>query len=260
MKRIFFMLLSGIIVILAVAGIFFFMQMDTMAKSAIEKYASAILDTKVTVGKVTISATSGEGSVNDLVIANPKGFDTGHAYMMSDTHVKVDVKSLRSDVVMIDEVVMDSPDIVYEVTAHGNNFTILRNNANNYLTHGERTVTQGIIASKQVIIKDFYLKNGKVKVIAPALQNQTFIVSLPTIHLSNLGKDQGKGNLPQIMEQVVTVITNSVVSAVGNVTIENFLKFLPNTVTGVANGVLNDTGTAIQNVGEGIGEVFGGKH
>lgn len=260
MKKTLFMLFSGIIILIAVGGVFFFMQMDSIAKQAIEKYGSVILGTQVTVGSVSITPTSGEGSVTLLKIRNPAGFALDYAFSMNSTHVKIDPQSMTSDIVIIDEVVMDDPDIVYEVNEHGNNFGILRVNANDYLSKGERHATEGMIASKQVIIKDFYLRNGKVKVIAPSMQNQSFTVSLPTIHLSNLGKDQGKGNLPQIMQQVVSIITNSVVSAVGNVTLQNFVTFLPNTVTGVAHGVLNTTGTAIQNVGEGIGEIFtGGK-
>ena len=258
MKRTLLMLLSGVIVLLAVAGIFVFMQVDTMAKRAIEKYGSAILGTHLTVASVDISTQSGEGSLKDMTIANPEGFSGAYAFKMEDTHIKVDSKSLATDMILIDEIVMDSPDIVYEVTAHGNNYTILRKNVNDYMSKDEKT-GDSLIDSKQVIIKDFYLRNGKVKVTAPSLPGKTFTVSLPTIHLSELGKDQGKGNLPKVMEQVSTVITNSVVSAVGNVTLDNFLKFLPNTVTGVANGVLNDTGTAIENVGEGIGEVFAPK-
>jgi hypothetical protein len=255
MKRTFIMILSGIIVLLAVAGIFFFMQVDSMAKRALEKYGSAVFGARLTVASVNISTQSGEGSLKDLTIANPQGFGEGHAFMMPETKIKVESKSLATDVIVIDEIVMDSPDIVYEVTASGNNYAVLRKNVNDYLSKDEGK-GDSLIDSKQVIVKDFYLRNGKVKVIAPSLPGKTFTVSLPTIHLSDLGKDQGKGNLPKVIQQVSTVITNSVVSAVGNVTLDNFLKFLPNTVTGVAHGVLNDTGTAIQNVGEGIGEVF----
>jgi hypothetical protein len=260
MKRTILMLLSGIIILLAVAGIYFFMHMDVMAKSAIEKYGSLMLGSRLSIASVNISTQSGEGSMKDLVIANPSGFSGTDAFKMSDTKIAVDTHSLRTDVVVIKEVVMDSPDIIYEVTEHGNNYAIMRKNVNDYMSRGDETA-DGIIASKQVIIKDFYLRNGKVVVTAPSIPGKTFEVSLPTIHLSDLGKNQGKGNLPHIMQQITSVITNSVVSAVGNVTLDNFLKFLPNTVTGVAHGVLNDTGTAIQNVGEGIGEVFeGNKH
>jgi hypothetical protein len=259
MKRTFFMILTGILVLIALAGVFFFIHMDSYAKTAIEKFGSAIMGTRLTVGKVEISPTSGEGNVTNLVISNPAGFQTPHAFYMENTHVVVDVKSIPTDVMIIDEVVLDSPEIIYEVNATGNNYAVLRSNVNNYLSKPENAMEDGIIASKQIIVKDFYLRNGKVKVIAPMLQNQSFMVSLPTIHLSELGRDQGKGNLPKIMQQVMTVVTNSVVSAVGNVTLENFMKYLPNTVTGIAHGVLNDTGTAVQNVGEGIGEILGGK-
>jgi hypothetical protein len=256
MKKNLVALLSGIFLVLVATGIFMFMQMDNMAKRTLEKYASAITGTPVSVAKITISPSTGEGSVTYLTIRNPAGFGTDYALKMNSTHVAVDVKSLPTDVVIIKEVVMDAPEIIYEVNEHGNNFAVLRTNVNEYLAHDETASEEKIVASKQVIIKDFYLRNGKVKVIAPSLQNQSFEVSIPTIHLSNVGEGQGKGNLPRVMQQIMNVVTNTIVSSVGNVTLQNFVKFLPNTVTGVANGVLNETGTAIQNVGEGIGEVF----
>jgi len=258
MKKTLFMILSGLVILAALGGIFFYMQMDSIAQQAIEKYASAIVGTQVTVGNVAIAPTSGEGTVTLLKIRNPAGFANDYAFSMNSTEVIVDPQSLPTEVVVIDQIVMDDPDITYEVNAHGNNFGILRVNTNDYLTKGESHATEGMIASKQVIIKEFYLRNGKVKVIAPSLQNQSFIVSLPTIHLSNLGKDQGKGNLPQIMQQIVTIITNSVVSAVGNVTLQNFVTFLPNTAADVAGGTVKETGTVVEDIGQGIGKVFNG--
>lgn len=257
MKRTIFMLLSGVVVLLVVGAIVFFLKIDTIAKKGLEKYGSEMFGTQMTLTSIDLSAASGEGSIKGLTIANPQGFSTSHAFMMSEVEMRVEPKSVPTDEVVIDQVVMDNPEIIYEVTKEGNNYAILRKNVNDYMSKDSSHTADGIIASKQVIIKDFYLRNGKVKVIAPGLGNKSFMVSLPTIHLSDLGKDQGKGNLPHVMEQISTVITNSVVSAVGNVTFDNFMKFLPNTVTGAANQILNQTGTAFQNAGEGIGEVLG---
>jgi len=146
MKRNLVMLLTGIILILAIGGIFMFLQMDNVAKRNLEKYGSAISGTSVTVAKVAISPTTGEGAVTDLTIRNPAGFGTDYALMMNSTHVAIDVKSVPTDVVIINEVVMDGPQIVYEVNAQGNNFAILRTNINDYLSHDVTESEEQIIA------------------------------------------------------------------------------------------------------------------
>lgn len=259
------MTLTGIVVLLALVAAFIFLQLDSIVKAMIEKYGSAVMGVDVTVGKVKISPASGEGSVTRLVIDNPKGYKANQAFSMNSTSVSVDMKTVTSDVLVIDEIVMDGPSITYELSAKGSNFGVLRDNINNYMSQGKNKATGDDAASKQVIIKDLYIRNGKITVSAPMIQSQTFEVELPGIHLTDLGKNGGKGNLPQIMQQVMTIITNSVMSAVGPVTIQNFTNFLGGSAGaageaagGILQGVTEGGEKGLEGIGGAIQDVMGG--
>lgn len=248
MKRNFVMLLTGIFVLGAVAFLFIFMQIDSIVKAAIEKYGSQITGVQVTVGKVDLSPSSGEGSVSKLIIGNPKGYHAQNALTMDTTSVVVDSKTVTTDVVVIDEIVMDGPSIAYELTPNGSNFKTIRQNINDYMSKGGKSTVSGDIAQKQVIIKDLYIRNGKIVVSAPTAIQKTYDVKLPTIHLTNLGKDGGKGNLPDVIQQVMTVITGTVLTAVGPVTIENIGGFISGGATSVVGGALNSVDTVVEGI------------
>lgn len=257
MKRKIFMLISGLIILFALVAVFIFMNLDTYIKNAIEKYGSAITGTRVTVSKVEISPTSGEGAMNYFTIANPRGFKNDYAFTLNRTSVSVDMKTVTSDKVIIEEVVMDGPSIVFEVNQNGNNYAVIRKNVNDYLAKSDSGSSDGRLANTQIVIKDFYVRNGKIKVVAPML-GQSFDVALPTIHLTDVGANGGKGNASQVIQQLMTVITSSVVSAVGPVTIQNFTTFLGNTVGGTAGGVLKGTGDVAEEAGSIVEGIFGG--
>ena len=116
MKRTIFMLLSGVVVLLVVGAIVFFLKIDTIAKKGLEKYGSEMFGTKMTLASIDISASSGEGSIKDLTIANPQGFSTPHAFMMSEVEMRVEPKSVPTDEVVIDQVVMDNPEIIFIIS------------------------------------------------------------------------------------------------------------------------------------------------
>jgi hypothetical protein len=248
MKHKLLMIVSGLFVVAALAFLILFMQIDSLVKSAIEKYGSQITGVSVSVGKVDLSPSSGEGSVSNLVIGNPKGYSAKDALTMQTTSVTVDSKTVTTDIVVIDEIVMDGPFITYEVTAQGSNFKTIRQNINDYMSKGGKSAVSGEIAQKQVIVKDLYIRNGKINVSAPIVGNKTYDVKLPTIHLTNLGKNGGKGNLPDVIQQVMTVITGTVLTAVGPVTIENIGGFFTGGATSVVGGAINSVDTAVEGI------------
>lgn len=248
MKHKLFMVVTGVFVVAAVAFVIVFMQIDSIVKSAIEKYGTQITGVTVTVGKVDLSPSSGEGSVSNLIIGNPRGYKAKDAFTMQTTTVAVDTKTVTTDVVVIDEIIMDGPFINYELTAEGNNFKAIRQNINDYMSKGGKSAVSGEIADKQVIVKDLYIRNGSITVSAPIVAEKTYDVKLPTIHLTNLGKDGGKGNLPDVIQQVMTVITGTVLTAVGPVTIENIGGFFTGGATSVVGGAINSVDTAVEGI------------
>jgi uncharacterized protein involved in outer membrane biogenesis len=109
--------LLALLVLAIVAGSALFWlsrNLDGLVKDAIEDYGSAMTQAKVTVGAVTISTTDGRGSISQLTIANPSGFNTAHALQVAQVAFEVDLASLTKDVIVIRRIAIEAPDVIYE--------------------------------------------------------------------------------------------------------------------------------------------------
>ena len=77
--------------VLAVVGVLFLLgNLGSIIKSAVESFGSDATKTKVTLAKADVSITSGESSLDGLVIANPEGFATPTAFELTVRTVAMD--------------------------------------------------------------------------------------------------------------------------------------------------------------------------
>jgi hypothetical protein len=82
----------------------------------------AALGVPVGVGLVTLSPLSGRGTVRDLRVHNPKGFESPYAFRADAVSVTVSPRSLLSGDVVVDSVVIRNPTVRLE----GDNLSRLR--------------------------------------------------------------------------------------------------------------------------------------
>jgi uncharacterized protein involved in outer membrane biogenesis len=246
-------LLTGLLVLVGIIVVIIFSQMNTLVKMAIEHYGSTIAGVTVAVGAADISTRTGEGSLTSFSIHNPDGFKADHAFAAQRISMTLDESSLNTDQVIVTEMTIESPKINYEVAGKGNNFQVIRDHIKKHLAETSKQGYESELDKKQVIINDFYIKNGTINVTAPSVSSQSYHVVLPDIHMHHLGKNQGPGNVPLIMEQIMNVITQDVMNAVGQVTLENFGKML---LQGGISNPLNDVQKTLEGVGQGIQNIL----
>lgn len=181
--------------------------------------------------------------------------------------VAIDLASVRSDPVIIKEVIISGPEVVYEFGDDGDsNLDKLNKAVQSKAGGGEKSSGGG--DTPNIVIESLVLQGGKVAVVAPLL-NEKLSVPLPTIRLKDIGKD-GKGATPeeiasQIMDAVLKGAQNAVASAKINVDqltgaamkqVEDAAgqatKALED-ATGGAGGVGKDAGDAVKGLIQGIG-------
>src|SRR5690606_33160044 len=95
-------------------------------------YGTAAAQAKVTVDKVDLSLTSGEGSIAGILVGNPEGFATAQALSVGRVSVKVDTGSLTSLPIVIKEIVVEAPSVTYERGAGGGNLERIQQNVTRY--------------------------------------------------------------------------------------------------------------------------------
>jgi len=208
-------LLIGVAILLVVLGgaaFWLYSSLDSIVKSAIEKYGSEITQVTVSVGNVKISPTDGKGEVTGLRVGNPKGFRTPHAMSVGSVELAVDPASLASDVVLIRRIAVASPRISYEAgSGDKSNFDVIQRNVDQSLgKHRKEKASPG----KKMIVDHLSIRDIKVNYSPILLEGNSFEISLPDIELRDVGKNKGgvtSGELAKVvMDTLMTRMTRAI--------------------------------------------------
>ncbi len=206
----------GVLVVIVAVGLFFLLgSLDSIVKAAVEKIGSDLTQTKVTLNDVKIEKTSGKGVLRGFRVTNPTGFSDDDAFRFDEVSVTIDATTILSDPVIIKEIVILGPQVVYEFGESGSNLDRLNENVQSKTGSGSSGGGSSSEGPK-FIIENLYLRDGKVAVQAPLLEDKISL-ALPTIHLTDIGKE-GRGATPgdiadQTMEAILAGASRAVSSA-----------------------------------------------
>ena len=87
-----------VLVILVGVGVYY---LGSGVKKAVETLGPQYTQTPVQLGSVDISLWSGSGSLKNLVVGNPAGFDTANAFSLGEIALVVDTKTITGDPILI---------------------------------------------------------------------------------------------------------------------------------------------------------------
>jgi uncharacterized protein involved in outer membrane biogenesis len=254
MKRILLIGIGALVVIIAAVAAFVFFGLGSALKTAIESIGSDATKTTVTLNEADVSVTSAKGTLRGLVVGNPSGFSTPHAFRFDETSVTIDPSSITADTIVIKEIVVLAPEVTYEIGDSGNNIDAIRNNVDAYAKADAGGGSAGAEAGggKKLIIENLYIRGGKVAVSAKQLQGQSLGAGLPEIHMTDIGKDRGGATPAEVVEEVMASLANSVEGAVGSLDIGGQLKGLLPGAEGLGKGVEGVAGDVGKEAGKGM--------
>jgi hypothetical protein len=236
--------IAVLVAIVAVAVYFFLFNLNGIIKSALEKYGSEVTQTAVNISSVDLSLATGHGAVNGFSLGNPKAFVAAKAMKIGSVDFQVDTKTVTgSQPIVIDVININSPDITFEVGNDGiSNLQVLGKNVQGAPSSGASDKSDSGTSARKVIIKNLYIRNGKVAITHALLRRREVSANLPTIHLTNIGQG-GVGVTPEeVTKRILTEISKQA-STVGFATLTKeipSLGKLGSDVTGKANNALKD--------------------
>jgi uncharacterized protein involved in outer membrane biogenesis len=256
MKKIISLVVLGVIVVIAGAVIYISMNASSMVKAGVESYAPQYTKTKIGLGGVDASILAGEISINDFLVGNPKGFKTSHAFKVEAVTVAVNIRSLTGETIHVREIVIDAPDIIYELGGRaGSNLQTIQNNVSKAAGGGKtkgQAAKSGGDEGPRVIIDNLYIRNAKVALSAAMLGGKKVPVPVPDIHLKDIGKDSkdGKGaTMSEAAGKVMDEITGSVTKAASAIDLKGIAK--------QAEGLTKGADGATKGVTDSIKGLFG---
>ena len=174
-------ILGGIVavVLLLVVGVFVYVgyNTDSIVKRAIETIGPQYLGARVSVGSVDISLKDGRGTLKNLEIGNPPGFDGPYALRIGTVSMSLDVARSNSSLVVLDRVTIDGAQVA--AIAKSPTQTNLQALASN--------VPESNASPLKMIIGRLDLTHTRAAISSPLL-TQSLDVDVPDVHLKDIGR------------------------------------------------------------------------
>lgn len=215
---------AAAVVLVLCAGILVLLtNLDWIVKNAIERYGSQATGTAVRVRSVSLEPAKGKGTITGLTVANPSGFQAPHILALGSVSIRIEPRSVTTDVVVIDDIRIAAPLVAYEMNENGiANADVLKKN----LGAGQGTAPargEGKGGKdKRLRIRHLVVENARAEVRIAGLDSRTRTVALSRIELKDIG---GKNGAPPdaVARQIVSAILSEVTREVGKAGAERLL-------------------------------------
>jgi hypothetical protein len=212
------LIIVGVLAIGIAGGVYYVLtNLDSIVKEAIEKYGSEAAKTAVRVSSVSIRLTEEKGAIKGLTVANPHGFSSPSVFRLGEISIKIDARSITSSPIVIDEIHIASPQVVYEMNqALASNILVLKKNIQDSAASKKKASEEKKTEGKQEVkirIKKLVMDRGGIEAHVAALGDKPQSVVLQHFDMTNVGGQQG-ATPSQVAEEILTKLVEEVGIAV----------------------------------------------
>ena len=215
-----------LVLIVAVIGAVFYVlsSLDSIVAAAIENVGTQVTGTSVQVSSVNIDLKSGQGAINELRVANPTGFSSPNIFNLGEISTKIDLTSIGEDPIIIDEIKIQSPQVVYEINNSGkSNVAVLQDNIAQSKGSGGAKSESKTGSGPGLVIRRLVIDSGQIDAKVAALPNKDLSAKLARIELTNVGAEKGGATPAQIAATITSAILKGVGPAVANLGLNQYL-------------------------------------
>jgi len=203
----------GLVIFMTIiAGALFWLRdnLNGLVRDAIVEYGSEMTQAKVSVGSVRIDAVKGECVISDFVVGNPKGFKTPYAFKVDEFTVALDPASIANDVIIIREIAIISPEVIYEKGDRMTNFDAIQKNIADYIGPSDSEPSAG----KKLIVEELKMRDSKAQATAAFMDGETMTVALPNLTKRNIGKAEGGITPGELGQRIAGAMEKQLLKAV----------------------------------------------
>lgn len=204
------------------------------------------------VGSALVKPWSGEFSVSGLSIGNPEGFKTETSLRADSIRVTAKLGTLLDDVIVIDRIVIEEPEVTLEMAAGGTNLGKLLKKLESM--RGDKG------SSKSLEVGTVVIQRPKVRLAQSILLQAEQTIQLGDLTLKDIG---GKGDQKRAvtLSELIALIFARISGAVGgDGGVPNELKNLLSgeTPKALADELKQTLDDALKDVSDQLGDLFGG--
>ena len=252
-----FKIIVGLLVAVIVLAVALVVSLPLIISPIVKAAGPKLLGVPVSVESVGVNPFTGSLSIKEVKIGNPEGFSKNDMFAVNTISVKMDLASLRSDTIVINDITILDPAIRYEKPLKGkSNFETLLDNiggGEKKEPEAEKKDEKKEGEGKKVVIEHFLLKGGQVKVATGVTLGAGVPVPTPDIELKNIGKKGGGITAIEATREVLTSLVTGLAKAAASI------------VTGAAEaagtvvkGAASAAGAAVSGAASAVGNAASG--
>ena len=256
-KKIFWGLVIVFVVLVIAAAIVAGFFLGDIIKAGMETVGPKIAQVTVKVDSVQLSLLTGAAKIQGLVVGNPEGYQTPQAISVGVVAVGVNPVSVLSDKIVVRSIEVRNPEITFEGNPlGGNNLTKIRDNVNAATASSQRPATNQTAQAasapgKKLEVDDFLITGAKVHVNLTGLVAKEMTLSLPDIHLTDMGKDASGITATELTRRALDALTSATIKAVAN-NASDLSKGAVNLEKGAGKAATED----VNKITKGLGGLF----
>lgn len=200
-----FRLLSLLIVMLLVIGWLTYAQFGNLVRKGIETGGPLVLGVPVNVDAIHMSPLGGKAEIDNMVIGNPEGFKTPHAFSLSSFKLDLEPKTLLGDTIHIRSLTISGADIICEGLAADNHRAImekLKGKSEPKDESDKKPKTDK--KQKRFIIDSFSFSDAKMTVIIDG--TEVTRIEFPTISLNEIGTKESGVTAAEALSQIYAAV------------------------------------------------------
>src|SRR5204863_1175523 len=114
MKKLILRIALGVVILVIVALVVVFFSLNSIVKRGVETVGPKLTQVDMRLKAAELSPLSGNGRLTGLFVGNPQGYQTPSAIQVGDIKVGLQISSVMSDTLVVDQVNIQAPELTFE--------------------------------------------------------------------------------------------------------------------------------------------------
>jgi len=217
MKRIITTVVFVLVALAVVAIIIVGVSLGQIVKKGVESYGPELTKTTVTLDAVHLSLLTGSAKVTGLIVGNPSGYNAPHSIAVGTIAVGLDPTTVLANKIVVRSIRLEAPDITFEGGLQGNNLSQILDNVDSTGQSSPTLSTNTAVqpkSEKKYEVDDLVVSGAKVEVILTNPVQRQINLTLPDIHLTDLGKGGEGITAADLTRRTLSAITTATIEEV----------------------------------------------
>lgn len=175
--------------------------------SAVERFGPELMGVPVELEEAEVSPLLRQVTLRGLKLGNPEGFDAPHAIRVQTMSARLRPATLLSDKVVIEEIVIDGPDLILETDLRSSNFGAIIKSLERYAdAQREQAAPED---EQRFEIGLLRISGAQASLQSPLLKAGSIGTRLPDLKWKDLGRGEKGVTLADVLKNVLRSLSKA---------------------------------------------------